>query len=110
MGLTSGVTSITMGEYFACATTAGGGVMCWGYNGYGQLGDGTTNNSSVPVQVTGLTSGASSLSAGYESVCAVVGCGVQCWGTNGAGQLGNDSTTNSSVPVSTYSLGASPCP
>ena len=110
-GLTSGVTSVSLGQYSACALTTSGAVMCWGWNGYGQLGNGSAAMySSVPVQVTGLTGGATSVTAGYTSACAVVACGVVCWGENNAGQLGNNSTTDSSVPVSVDLLGTSPCP
>lgn len=55
-GLT-GVTAIAAGEdaYSAYALRSDGTVRAWGYNLYGELGDGTTTNSSVPVQVSGLT-------------------------------------------------------
>ncbi len=107
--LTSGVTAISAGGEsnnccaFACAITTGGGVQCWGDNGYGELGNGTTTASQVPVQVTGLTSGVTSLSAGAAGIraaCAVTAGGVvQCWGYNG-GVLGNGTAAGaSSVPV-----------
>jgi len=103
--LTSGVTAVSAGSLSACALASGGGVWCWGYNGDGELGNNSTTNSPVPVQVSGLTSGVTAVSVGYNSVCAVTaGGGVECWGYNHIGQLGNNSTTSSSVPVQVSGL------
>jgi alpha-tubulin suppressor-like RCC1 family protein len=101
MGLSSGVTAISVGGGSACAVTAGGGVVCWGDNTVGELGNGSMTSSPVPVPVTGLATGAIAVSVGaYHSACAVTaGGGVVCWGENAFGVLGNGSTTNSSTPV-----------
>lgn len=49
------VTGIVAGMYHNIALKSDGTVWTWGYNGHGELGDGSTNNASTPVQVSGLT-------------------------------------------------------
>ena len=97
-GLSSGVTAVAAGYIHSCALV-NGGVQCWGYNTYGQLGNNSTTPSLVPVPVTGLSSGVTAVAAGDAHSCAVFNGGVQCWGLNNTGQLGNGSTTQSNVPV-----------
>jgi len=101
-GLT--VTAIAAGDYHTCALITNGTLQCWGYNSDGQLGNGTNNNSTTPVTVSGL-SGVTAIAAGYAHTCALIAGGtIQCWGNNGAGQLGNGTNNNSTTPVTVSGL------
>jgi alpha-tubulin suppressor-like RCC1 family protein len=82
-----------------CALLSTSHVDCWGYNADGELGNGTTTNSDVPVAVHQITN-AASLISGYAGFCALLATShVDCWGYNANGELGNGTTTNSDVPV-----------
>ncbi|MBY0279526.1 DUF4215 domain-containing protein [Candidatus Binatia bacterium] len=106
-GLASGVTAIAAGAITTCALTAAGGVKCWGYNGTGDVGDGTTTHRSTPVDVSGLTSGVQSIALGLHQACAVTTAGAaRCWGENIAAQLGDGTTTRRSTPVGVTGLGS----
>lgn len=105
IGLTSGVLSLATGRDHNCAITTAGGVKCWGYNGNGQLGDGTTVLKSIPVNVAGLSSGISSIALGGLHTCALTSVGgIKCWGYNSSGQLGDGTITAKSSPIDTPSL------
>jgi hypothetical protein len=75
-------------------------VNCWGYNFYGQLGDGNNTSSSVPVDVTGR---AVVVAAGGFHSCAVsVPNGLSCWGSNSSGQLGDGTRAQRDAPVAVH--------
>src|SRR5438132_1314606 len=78
------VVAIAAGQANTCALMAGGGVKCWGYNGDGELGDGTKTNSTTPVDVVGLSQSAIGIAVGWVHTCALTAAGgVTCWGDVG---------------------------
>jgi alpha-tubulin suppressor-like RCC1 family protein len=106
----SGVASLATSfqGYHACAVKTNGSASCWGSNVYGQLGNGTKINSSVPVSVSGGYL-FRQVSPGYGHTCGVTPAGqLTCWGDNSYGQFGNSSTTSSLVPLvpSTLDIGS----
>lgn len=104
-GLRSGVQTIAAGDYFSCALTDAGGVKCWGYNGFGQLGDGSTRDRHTPVGVAGLSKGVAAIAAGSTHACALTNGGaVRCWGYNGSGGLGNGTATARRSPAGVTGL------
>lgn len=72
--------SLTVRSSHTCGLTPEGKAYCWGWNGYGQLGDGSITNRSTPVAVTGdLTF--SALEAGGAHTCGITTDGATyCWG------------------------------
>lgn len=96
-----GVDDVAAGNQHSCATLIGS-VYCWGVNDHGQLGDGGTMPSSVPV-ANGVNS-AIGMDAGNAHSCAVGSDGsVQCWGAGSSGQLGNNAFVDAYSPVGVMS-------
>ena len=107
-GLSTGVLAIANGYAHACALTSAGAVLCWGNNGEGQVGDGSTTDRFVPVPVAGLSAGVIAITANGLHSCALTAMGsVQCWGDNHHGQLGDGRTTDRLTPVTVAGLGTS---
>lgn len=105
VGLGSGVNAIDVGYHHACVLLDGGSVKCWGHNGHHQLGDGTTTDRSVPVEVTGVGNDVVAVAAGGHHTCVLTNSGgVKCWGWNDKGQLGDGTLVERSTPVDVVGL------
>ena len=90
------VQQVAAGPDFTCALSMQGAVQCWGYNQYGQLGDGSTTDRLTGTHVTGLDRGVLAIAVGGSAAtptgfsCALLEDGrVKCWGWGAFGQMGN---------------------
>ena len=98
------VIAIAAGRYNCVVLCSDGTVATWGYNGQGQLGNGTWNDSDVPVAVdtSDVLAGkiVVAIAAGGNHCLALCSDGtLAAWGYNGNAELGNNSTSDSNVPV-----------
>ena len=94
-------TSISAGANHTCGVTSNSVLYCWGYNAYGQLGDGTTQDRAVPVAVVGGVE-FSFVSAGFTHSCGLTPTfRAYCWGSNREGEIGDGTTIDrpTAVPV-----------
>lgn len=90
---------ISVGVYHTCAIKADKTLHCWGGNGSGALGDGTTTTRSTPTPVSGAGTW-KSVDAGYSHTCGIKSDDtLWCWGSNSNGELGDNSTTQRLVPT-----------
>lgn len=106
------ITQVAAGTYHSIALASDGTVYTWGNNSFGQLGDGSNTQSSIPVAVntSGVLSGKTviQVAAGYTYNLVLASDGtIYAWGRNDYGQLGNGNTgTNRNVPVAILTNGA----
>ncbi len=115
------VAAISAGANQSLMLLSNGTVFAWGENAYGQLGDGNTSNSAVPVPVCAVgqtlctptndeLTGVTAISAGADDALALLSNStVVAWGENGFGQLGDGSETNRYAPVPVCAVGKSSC-
>jgi len=104
LGTGETASALIAGFSHTCALLNGGGVKCWGFNVYGQLGMGDTiwrgdgpgeMGNSLPTVDLGSGSTASAVGAGGFHTCALLNdASVKCWGRNNDGQLGLDNTND----------------
>ena len=94
-GRTAKALSSGSGDH-TCAIRDNDTLVCWGHNDYGQLGDGSTTNRSVPVAVNvGSNRTVQAVSTGVAHTCALLDNDtLKCWGWNDHGQLGYGDTTD----------------
>jgi alpha-tubulin suppressor-like RCC1 family protein len=105
------ITQISCGALNSLVLTSDNKLFSWGYNGEGQLGNGTVTNSNVPVAVdmTGVLSGKtiSQISCGYFSSLILTSDNkLYSWGSNSSGQLGDGTIADRNVPVAVDMTGA----
>ena len=90
--------SVTANYLSFCAVLTSGAVDCWGDNTFGELGNGSTTDSDVPV-ATGITTASAVAGSADDqdaTACALLASGgVDCWGSGEAGQLGNGASNDS---------------
>ncbi len=97
---TSAWVTVSAGTRHSCGIRSDGTAWCWGWNRYGQVGDGTTvRHRLVPVQVGTATDWATVSANGYHTCGTRTDGTAWCWGDNDRGQLGDGTTIASDVPV-----------
>ncbi len=117
----SSISSLAAGSAHTCALNASEGILCWGSNAFGQLGDGGQCGATCPLPVSVCIADATSscappndlisLSAGGRHTCVVTSeQRAFCWGDNSDGQLGDGSELGSNVPVEVCTTASDSCP
>lgn len=104
------VTSLALSSGHTCALSSAA-AYCWGKNGYRQLGDGTRDARSSPVEFTIVSEPITAIAAGDLHQCVLVEAAVSCWGDGSRGQLGNglDDDRDDPTAIDTKALGLAVC-
>lgn len=109
-GTTSMATQVDLGMrarsaasrfFHTCAALDDGTARCWGQNDNQQIGDGTSTNQNLPIQVVGLTAAVEIAVARSFSCARRTDASISCWGAGTSGALGDGSFTSQATPVST---------
>jgi YD repeat-containing protein len=95
----SNVAAVSGGDRFTAALKGDGTVWTWGWNGFGQLGDGTNTDRSAPVQVKSLSNVKVMAARDYHVLVIKSDGSVWAWGSGGNGELGDNRATDSKIPV-----------
>jgi len=103
-GLGSGVSAVAAGSAFTCAI-ANGQIYCWGANGNGQLGIGSTDTQELPQSISLPGAAPTTLATGASHTCVVNASGdLFCWGGSFNGQLGLSTTEDQLSPSQVASI------
>jgi alpha-tubulin suppressor-like RCC1 family protein len=102
-GITNAV-AIDAGFSDTCAVLQSGTVTCWGWNLFGQLGDGSTADRSAPVTVPGVTNAIAVTVGAYHTCALLQGGAAKCWGRSNYGQLGDGTSTSHSTATAVVGL------
>ena len=91
---------IDSGSYHTCALNNEGEVYCWGWNGYGQIGDGSFKNINMPVKIDFRESKVKSIHLGETHSCALLfNSSLYCWGNNVDGQIKYSQNDDYGTPI-----------
>ena len=102
-GVNSDVVGVSAGLLHTCAVASTGRIRCWGFNGFRQLGDTTTQDRPLPTDVAldPFRRHFTGVAAGELHTCGLtVFHTVVCWGDNSFGQLGQGTLVGPGNPVS----------
>ena len=94
----AGATHLAAGRYHTCARKGDGTVACWGEDGKGELGDGSTINQAAPVGVTGVKDTQLVTAGAWHSCAAIADGRIMCWGDDLGAQLGDDRVSRDPTP------------